>query len=122
MDSKRFDAVAKSIATGATDRRTVGRLLAGGALGVALGGGALAREAAACCRDPKGCVARRRTGRCVGIGDTCRSTRDCCMGDCEGIDGRMQCARPANLGAPCRCNADCITGICSTKGRICANA
>lgn len=126
MDAKRFDAATKTIASTGSDRRTVLRRLAGGALGLMIGGSALNKAALGqsdyCIRG----VAGRKKNCCHREGDACRTTHQCCRGRCEQIDGTMQCGACFNIGAPCEEGADCCTFICARRsaggGKICANA
>lgn len=119
MDGTRFDAMAKAVAEVGADRRTFLRRLAGGALGVALGGAAL--DAGAYC--PRG-VAGRKKNCCRRESEPCRDTHQCCNGRCEENGGSMQCGACFNIGAPCEEGADCCTFICAGRRgqKICANA
>ena len=85
MDGRTFDELASGLAFGATSRRRVLRLLAGGVLGVVLGRRGDA-EAADCRR----------------VGLSCRTNRDCCLGStCE--RNRCRCRSGLrNCGGRCR--------------------
>ena len=130
MDSKRFDEITKELTT-STDRRTVLKRLAGGALGglLALRG---AEEAAAACkannkectRDGQCCSLNCRRGecRCARLQERCKSAKGCCQGGdatvCATINGLSgdRCCR--ELDKECNVANDCCGSlVCNDLGK-----
>ncbi|MDQ3410732.1 MAG: hypothetical protein M3509_01295 [Chloroflexota bacterium] len=121
MDGTRFDVVAKAVANGGASRRSLVRGLAGGALGLTIGGAVRTAQAQDSCA--RGVMGRKRNC-CHREGDRCRTTHQCCNGRCEEISGRTECGACFSIGAPCVEGPDCCTFICArgASGKICANA
>ena len=106
MDDTRFDALTKTLVTGAVTRRRALTLVAGTALGglmARLGLGADAAEAAACRR----------------VGERCRRPANCCSGVCRGPEGKKTC-RAHDVGT-CRPELEfCLTDAeCNGRNCIC---
>ena len=114
MDSKHFDRLAKTAATGASRRHLV-KGLVGGALGVDLLGRSV-RHASAQEVTPGQCAAQNG-GRCRTDAN-CRASNPCCVGQCvrgnagQGVGGNecqftvRQCTRnrvPVVQNGRCRC-------------------
>lgn len=148
MDGRRFDAIAREAAAGAT-RRSVLKLLIGGVLGGLAG--VRARDAGAVCipfgvRCAGGtqcctgnCVDNKcacRTGltrcgdsclnlltnerNCGACGASCAAGRTCCNGRCADTNNN-----PNHCGAcgrRCPTGVTCVNGACSSSGTACAVA
>lgn len=68
------------------------------------------RTVSDCCADSDRCIYTRGSERCCrAIGNTCRSTLDCC-GATRCVSGRCQ-AR--SLGESCENHSDCTSGMCA---------
>ena len=135
MEQRRFDNLAREVASGLRSRRGLAKLLAGGMLAGLVGSGGAAETVAACRKIGTTC---RRARQCCGIVGTvvCKRGRCRCAGsqfkDCDG-DGRCEdlafddnhcgacnTACPANetcFGSCCRpLNASCIDVCTANSG------
>ena len=103
MDSRQFDALARTVASGTTRRRVV-RLIGGG--GVA---GALSMLGF---RDVQGQEAGEEDARCRGAGERCDRDGQCCAERC--ISGQCTCKGPRGS---CFVDRGCCSGRCRRNGK-----
>ncbi len=89
MDAYRFDALARTLAPGASRRRALAGLVSGllAAAGLGLGG---ARRPDATAKKRRRKVRRNAFG-CVSAGEFCKHAGQCCSGVCRGKKGKKRC-------------------------------
>ena len=134
MDDKRFDAVTKALAGGAS-RRTALRALFGGSLATLLVGHRIAPAAADCrantqkCDLPTECCSGRcRSGRCrqgrLRAGSACTHDQQCRSGICGRINAQSSICRSAGCvraARRCTLSTDCCRGVCDAGTLECVD-